>query len=40
MDINSLLDCDVEAILIFLRNTSFGSEYVFNLRDPKTLKYV
>ncbi len=38
MDINSLLDCDVEAILIFLRNTSFGSEYVFNLRDPKTLK--
>lgn len=38
MDINSLLDCDVEAILIFLRNTSFGSEYTFNLRDPKTLK--
>jgi len=32
-----LLECDVEAILIFLRNTSFGSEYTFNLRDPKTL---
>lgn len=38
LDINSLLDCDVEAILIFLRNTSFGSEYTFTLRDPKTLK--
>lgn len=32
-----LLECDVEAILIFLRNTSFGSQYTFNLRDPKTL---
>ena len=38
MDINELLDCDVEAILIFLRNTSFGSKYTFTLRDPKTLK--
>ena len=38
MDINGLLDCDVEAILIFLRNTSFGSKYTFTLRDPKTLK--
>lgn len=33
-----LLECDVEAILIFLRNTSFGPEYTFNLRDPKTMK--
>lgn len=33
-----LLECDVEAILIFLRNTSFGSSYTFNLKDPKTLK--
>jgi hypothetical protein len=33
-----LLDGDVEAILIFLRNTSFGSEYSLNLVDPKTNK--
>lgn len=39
-DINSddLLEGDVEAILIFLRNTAFGPEYVFNLVDPKTKK--
>jgi len=35
---DQLLDCDVEAILIFLRNSSFGAEYTFTLRDPKTLK--
>jgi hypothetical protein len=35
-DINQLLDVDVQAILIFLRNTSFGNEYVFKLNDPKT----
>jgi hypothetical protein len=33
-----LLDGDVEAILIFLRNTSFGSEYSINLSDPATDK--
>lgn len=33
-----LLDGDVEAILIFLRNTSFGSEYSVNLVDPATDK--
>ena len=33
-----LLDGDVEAILIFLRNTSFGSEYSINLIDPETDK--
>jgi hypothetical protein len=33
-----LLDGDVEAILIFLRNTSFGSEYTINLIDPVTDK--
>lgn len=33
-----LLESDVEAILIFLRNTSFGSEYTFNLNDPNTDK--
>lgn len=36
--VDQLLDCDVEAILIFLRNTSFGSEYNLVLTDPKTLK--
>lgn len=31
-----LLEGDVEAILLFLRNTSFGPEYILNLTDPKT----
>lgn len=35
-DINQLIDVDVQAILIFLRNTSFGSEYEYKLIDPKT----
>ena len=33
-----LLDSDIEAILIFLRNTSFGPEYNVSLIDPKTDK--
>lgn len=33
-----LMDGDVEAILIFLRNTSFGPEYGMSLTDPKTGK--
>jgi len=33
-----LLNGDVEAILIYLRNTSFGPEYNINLIDPKTDK--
>ena len=33
-----LLNGDVEAILIYLRNTSFGPEYSVNLIDPKTNK--
>lgn len=33
-----LLNGDIEAILIYLRNTSFGSEYKVNLIDPKTNK--
>jgi hypothetical protein len=33
-----LIDGDVEAILIFLRNTSFGPEYTVTLTDPKTDK--
>ncbi len=35
---DELLDSDVEAILIFLRNSSFGPEYVLNLTDPATNK--
>jgi hypothetical protein len=37
-DILSLLDVDVQALLIFLRNTSFGSEYEYTLIDPATKK--
>jgi hypothetical protein len=33
-----LVESDVEAILIFLRNSSFGPEYKLNLVDPKTNK--
>jgi len=33
-----LLDGDIEAILIFLRNTSFGPEYTIKLMDPATGK--
>jgi len=35
-DINQMLDVDVQAVLIFLRNTSFGSEYEFKIKDPRT----
>jgi hypothetical protein len=31
-----LIDGDVEAILLFLRNTSFGPEYTISSTDPKT----
>ena len=34
----NLLNGDLETILIFLRNTSFGPEYTFNLNDPETGK--
>lgn len=37
-NVNEMLDGDAEAILIFLRNTAFGSEYNFRLKDPKTKK--
>jgi hypothetical protein len=33
-----LLDGDLEAILLFLRNTSFGPEYVVSVPDPQTGK--
>ena len=36
--VEELLDCDKEAILIFLRNTAYGSEYNLKLIDPKTKK--
>lgn len=35
---DELLQEDIEAILIFLRNTSFGSDYNVILNDPKTNK--
>lgn len=36
--VDDLLEGDVEAILIFLRNTSFGPEITLNLKDPGTGK--
>ena len=33
-----LLDGDIEALLIFLRNTAFGSSYDVTLTDPQTQK--
>jgi hypothetical protein len=35
---DELLEGDIEAILIFLRNTAFGPEYSVTLTDPKTEK--
>jgi hypothetical protein len=35
-DVNQMLEVDIQAVLIFLRNTSFGSEYEYSLVDPKT----
>jgi hypothetical protein len=35
-DISQMINVDVQAVLIFLRNTAFGSEYEFTIRDPKT----
>jgi hypothetical protein len=37
-NINDMLDCDVQAVLIFLRNTAFGPEYNFTVTDPHTQK--
>lgn len=36
--VEDMLEGDVEAILIFLRNTSFGPEMTLNLTDPITKK--
>ena len=36
INIMDMPECDKEAILIFLRNTAFGSDYNVTLIDPKT----
>jgi hypothetical protein len=36
INIDDIVDEDKEAILIFLRNTAFGSEYTITLTDSKT----
>lgn len=38
LKIDDLLEGDIEAILIFLRNTSFGPEISMTLTDPQTKK--
>ena len=38
IEIDDLLQEDKEAVLIFLRNTAFGSDYNLTLIDPKTDK--
>lgn len=38
LSIEDIVDEDRDAILIFLRNTAFGPEYVMNLLDSKTNK--
>jgi hypothetical protein len=38
-NIDQLLMVDVQAILMFLRNTAFGPEYGFSVNDPATNKY-
>jgi hypothetical protein len=36
VNITEMLECDKQAVLIFLRNTAFGATYEFTLTDPKT----
>ena len=36
--VEDLMEGDVEAVLIFLRNTAFGPEMELNLTDPVTKK--
>jgi hypothetical protein len=33
---DNMIDVDIQAILLFLRTTSFGGEFTYNLIDPKT----
>jgi hypothetical protein len=35
-DINQMINVDVQAVLLFLRNTAFGSEFEYIIKDPKT----
>jgi len=35
-NVEQMLDCDVQAVLIFLRNTAFGSDYTIKITDPRT----
>lgn len=35
-DVAEMIDDDKQAVLLFLRNTAFGSDYKFFLTDPKT----
>ena len=36
VNITEMLECDKQAVLIFLRNTAFGPVYEFTLTDPQT----
>jgi|TARA_B100001094_G_C18153477_1_gene785067 hypothetical protein len=38
VDVVNLAECDKQAIYVFLRNTAFGPEYKFSLKDPETGK--
>ena len=38
MRVEDMLEGDVEAILVFLRNTAFGPELTVNVTDPTTRK--
>jgi hypothetical protein len=38
LKIEEMLDGDIQAILMFLRNTSFTPEYKFSITDPETNK--
>ena len=38
IDTSSMPECDKQAVLIFLRNTAFGSKYQVQVTDPKTEK--
>lgn len=36
IDVDDLVEEDIQVILIFLRNTAFGTEYEITVNDPKT----
>jgi len=38
LDVNEMLEGDIQTILIFLRNSSFGPDYTVSLTDPITNK--